>query len=204
MNSSRALTISGGDEPALIARALQGDLPAFDGLVERHQERVFHVCLLILGDRDEAADAAQETFVKAYRFLGKFRGECAFSTWVSRIALNCARDAAKSKKRAPTPFSAFSENAREEDFPETSRSPHECLVQRQRSQALANALQQLPEKHRTVLLLYDLQGHSYEDVAYVIHVPVGTVKSGLNRARALLRKQLEPQRELFMDEEPSR
>lgn len=191
-------------EAALLDHCRNGDMGAFDELVARHQTKVFNLCLWVLGDRDEAADAAQDTFVRAFRALPKFRGDAAFGTWLHRIAINVARDDANRRKRAPRPFSAFeSEDNPEFDPPATGASPQENLVKQERRQAVREALARLAEPHRLVLVLFDLQGHSYEEVAALLKVRLGTVKSRLSRAREALRKELEAQRELFEDD-PSR
>lgn len=188
-------------ESALIEQCRQGDVSAFDELVARHQTKVFNLCLWVLGDRDEAADAAQDAFVRAFRSLHKFRGESAFGTWLHRIAINVARDAANRRKRAPRPFSAFeSEENPEFDPPSTGASLQEDLVKRERRLAVRAALARLAEPHRMVLVLFDLEGHSYEEIAALLKVRMGTVKSRLSRARNALREELEAQRELFEDD----
>ena len=185
-------------EAALLEQCRSGNLAAFDELVRRHQDKVFSLCLWILGDRDEAADAAQDAFVRAFRALAKFRGEAAFGTWLHRIALNVARDAANRRKRAPLPFSSFEgDDDRPFDPPATGVSPVQSLLKDERRRAVREALARLAEHHRLVLVLFDLQGHSYEEVAGLLKLPMGTVKSRLNRARSALRDALEPQRELF-------
>jgi RNA polymerase sigma-70 factor (ECF subfamily) len=178
--------------------ARHGDLDAFDRLVVRHQDRVFNLCRWVIGDEDEAADAAQEAFVRAFRFLPKFRGDAAFSTWIGHIALNVARDFAARRKKAPLPFSGLG-TEEEPDFEPVSQaiSPSETLLKAERRRAVERALGQVPEHFRVVLVLYDLQGHSYEECSALLKLPLGTVKSRLSRARAALRQALGGDRELF-------
>ncbi len=176
----------------------RGDLDAFDRLVGRHQHRIFGVCRWIVGDEDEAADAAQEAFVRAFRFLPKFRGEASFSTWLGHIATNVALDFAKKQRVAPRPFSTLAGDE-DPDFEPVADtiSPTESLLKAERRRAVQNALGQIPLHFRAVLVLYDLQGHSYEECAAQLELPLGTVKSRLSRARNALREALGPQRELF-------
>lgn len=181
-----------------VAAARRGDLDAFDHLVARHQERIYNQCRWILGDDDEAGDAAQEAFVRAFRFLPKFRGEAAFGTWLNHIAVNVARDFAKKKKAAPRPFSTLSSDE-DPDFEPVSPliSPGESLLRTERKRAVQDAIARIPEHFRVVIVLYDLQGHSYEECAAALGLPLGTVKSRLNRARHALRESIGAQRELF-------
>ena len=181
-----------------VEAARRGDLDAFDRLVARHQTRVFNVCRWIIGDDDEAADAAQEAFVRAFRFLPKFRGEAAFGTWLGHISTNVARDFAQKQKSAPRPFSTLASDE-DPDFEPVSDaiSPTEKLLKAERQRAVQQALSQIPTHFRVVLVLYDLQGHSYEECAAQLDLPLGTVKSRLSRARHALREALGPHRELF-------
>ena len=181
-----------------VARACEGDVEAFEALMARHETKVFNLCLWVTGDRDEAADAAQDAFIRAYRHLKKFRGDCAFGSWLSRIAINVARDALKKKRARPRDFSSLEwEDGPEFDPPDTARTAPEALARRERQIAVRGALAKVPENYRTTLILFDLQGRSYEECAEVLQVPIGTVKSRLSRARAALREALGADRELF-------
>ena len=197
-NERESFTSAPDPDFADVQAARSGDLDAFDRLVARHQDRIFNQCRWIIGDEDEAGDAAQEALVRAFRFLPKFRGDAAFGTWLSHIALNVARDSAKRKKAAPRPFSTLS-NEDNPDFEPVSPliSPGESLLRSERQRAVQDAIARLPENFRVVLVLYDLQGHSYEECATLLELPLGTVKSRLNRARHALREALGAERELF-------
>ena len=185
-------------DEADVARARAGDVDAFDRLMERHQTKIFNLCLWIIGDRDEAADAAQDTFIRAYRHLKKFRGDCPFGAWLGRIALNVARDALAKRKKRPRDFTSLErEDGPEFDPPDASRSAPEQLALAERQHAVRRALGQVAEPYRSTLVLYDLQGRSYEECAATLEIPVGTVKSRLSRARAALREALGDDRELF-------
>lgn len=192
----RADAVPDPDFPDVEA-ARRGDLEAFDRLVARHQNRVFNLCRWMIGD-DDALDAAQEAFVRAFRFLPKFRGDAAFGTWLGHIATNVARDFARKQKTAPRPFSSFGGEEEDGAFePVSPESPSQNLLQVERQRAVRRALGQLSPSFRAVLVLYDLQGHSYEECAAQLQLPLGTVKSRLNRARAALREALRDDLELF-------
>lgn len=190
--------VSVDPDAADVTAARRGDLDAFDRLVERHQKRIFNQCRWIIGDDDEAGDAAQEAFLRAFRFLSKFRGEAAFGTWLSHIAANVARDFVKKRQSAPRSFSALG-NDDDPNFEPVSPhiSPSESLLRAERQRAVQRAIALVPDHFRVVLVLYDLQGHSYEECAAILGIPIGTVKSRLNRARHALREALGAERELF-------
>ena len=179
--------------------ARRGDLDAFDRLVERHQERIFRFCQWSLHDADEAQDAAQDTFIRAFRHIKSFRGDSSFGTWLHRIAINVVRDSAKRRQKAPRPFSTLVKEDEEGDFdpPSTAPSPTQTALEHERRLAVRTALKTLSDPHRAVLVLFDLEGRSYEDCCALLEVPMGTLKSRLNRARAALKEALGEARELF-------
>ncbi len=190
----------------LVESCRAGDLNAFDLLVERHQSRIFNVCYWMLGNRDEAADAAQDAFVRAYRSLSKFRGESAFGTWLHRIAVNSSIDATQRRKRAPVLYSDLKpagEEEREDPEPDAStqlpHDPSQLALREEKRAAVRHALASLPEHYRVVLVLFDIEGYSYEDIGHTLELPLGTVKSRISRARQSLRERLESSRELFED-----
>jgi RNA polymerase sigma-70 factor (ECF subfamily) len=191
-------------EARLLERCREGDLDAFDELVAQHQSKIFNLCSWMLGDRDEAGDAAQDAFVRAWRAIGNFRADAAFGTWMHRIAVNVCLDARAKRAKAPLTYSALERpddegESRTFDPADKADTPEQAVTRRERRQVVLEALAQLPEHHRAVLVLFDIQGYSYEDAAQVLELPMGTLKSRLNRARAALRKSLEGQRELFED-----
>lgn len=201
-------------ERALIARCLDGNLDSFDELVLLHQDRIFNLCYWLLGNREDAADAAQDAFVRAFRSLRTFRGDSAFATWLHRIGVNASLDVMQRRKRVPLPYSDLQPQgesssdaddlaARLENEPgsvETSTritDPAKISAQRERSQIVREALAALPEHYRLALVLFDIEGHSYEEIAQTLRLPIGTVKSRINRARLALRERLQSARELF-------
>ncbi|MBC7286769.1 MAG: sigma-70 family RNA polymerase sigma factor [Armatimonadetes bacterium] len=186
------------DDHALIEQFQRGDRRAFDELVRRHYSLAYNLAYRILGDSDAAADATQAAFVRAYRGLAGYRGGAAFTTWLHRIVVNVSLDMARRQQRAtsieaesdqPTPLEAR--------LPSESLGPDEEVLQRERARAVQRALMKLAPLHRAVLTMYELQGLSYDEIAAVLGVPLGTVKSRLNRARAAFAKALGEYRELF-------
>ncbi len=192
----------------LVTRAREGDRLAFDRLVELHTPAVYSLTLRITRSREDAEDCVQEAFVRAYAGLHRFRGEAAFSTWLYRVALNVAREAAKKRRRLPIPATELAAEGREE-APEldrwgaseaaAARSPEEVVAADQKRRVILQAIHALPVHHREVIVLCDLQGLSYEEMSAVLKVRVGTVKSRLNRARLALKDSLTPHRELLCE-----
>ena len=184
-----------GEDKRLVAQAKSGDLKAFDQLVLRHQQMVFAVALRMLGDYDEATDVAQDSFVRAYQSLQAFRGEAKFSTWLVSIAMNLCRNRRRWWGRRKRVIVASTDDPVGADGDETlgqllqdpGPSPSDIALRRERHDQLMRALQQLEESHRSVIVLRDIEGCSYEEIAVVLRCQAGTVKSRLSRARAQLR-----------------
>jgi RNA polymerase sigma-70 factor (ECF subfamily) len=190
---------SGCSDAELVAQARAGEPGAFDGLVRAHYQRAYNTAYRLLGDHERAEDATVEAFARAYRSLPRFRGEAAFSTWLFRIVVNLCRDYLRGR---PAPLRSLEElGGREGDQPrevaDDSADPAQSAEQRSRQETVHQALQEITADHRTVLVLYDLSGFAYEEIAGVLRVPVGTVKSRLSRARLALKEVLLPHRELF-------
>ncbi|MDQ7858304.1 MAG: sigma-70 family RNA polymerase sigma factor [Armatimonadota bacterium] len=170
------------DESTLIARARRGDLDAFDALVRAHQDRVYHLAYRVTGNHEDAADAAQDAFVRAYQALPRFRGDAAFATWLHRIATNAALDLIRRRPAQP-PI----------ELPPQTVAPggpeHEA-GRREVARRVGAALARLPAEFRAAVVLRDLQGFDYEEIARILQVPVGTVRSRISRGREALRAHL--------------
>lgn len=183
----------------LLDRARRGDLSAFNVLVEEHQSIVFNVCLRMLGNRAAAEDAAQDAFVSAWRHLGSMRGEL-FRPWLLRIASNACTDELRRRSRRPA---ASLEVSMEEGMPDPADGeplPEASVLSAELRGGIEAALRQLPEDQRLAVVLCDVQGLEYEEIAQVTRSNVGTVKSRLSRGRARLREILLSKPELLPDQ----
>jgi RNA polymerase sigma-70 factor (ECF subfamily) len=174
----------------LIQNAQQGDLPSFNTLVTRHQRSVYNVCLRMLRDSALAEDAAQDTFIKAWTSIGTFRGGLV-RPWLLRIATNRCYDILRSQGRRPA--SSLDAELVESEPQWTSQTaiaehPEGHATRRELSAFLERALGELPDDQRLAIILSDVQGHSYDEIAQITEVAVGTVKSRIFRARARLRE----------------
>ena len=189
------------DEPALIQTAQRGDLDSFNTLILHYQDMVFHTALRILGDEDQAADAAQEAFISAFRSISTFRGG-SFKAWLMRTVTNACYDELRHQKRRPTtPLEPDTEDGEEMDSPRWLADPNMTPAQQSEADELEHAIQHcldaLPTEFRTVVVLADIQGMDYSEVATASHVPLGTIKSRLARARLRLRECLRGFEELL-------
>ena len=170
-----------------VRKLQRGETDAFETLIRRHQKTIFNLVYRMLGDYDEAAEISQETFLSAYRAIGNFRGEANFSTWLYRIALNHATTRRKSlntRQQRNVPI----ENS--EPVSDPHPGPAESMEKKEIRQRVQQALNRLDPEDAAVILLRDLQDVPYEEVARVLEVPVGTVKSRLHRARQALKSEL--------------
>ncbi len=201
--------VGSAEASELVARARDGDREAFDVLVERYTPRVYNLSLRITGSPEEAADCVQEAFLRAFASLRRFRGEAAFSTWLYRVAINVANDASRRLRSQPLRASELERPDSDEPISELDRfgsgleggtkSPEDSLLESERREVVFDAIRSLPEHYRTMIVLYDLQGLSYEEISRVVGVRVGTVKSRLSRARLALKERLEPHLELLRE-----
>ncbi|OGW28740.1 MAG: hypothetical protein A2X59_11870 [Nitrospirae bacterium GWC2_42_7] len=170
-----------------IARFKSGDKSVFEELVQRYQDRIYNLCRHMLGSASDAEDAAQDTFIKAYQNLKKFRPEASFYTWLYRIAVNTCLD----YKKKPFFESLFKSSTEGEEYisePVSDQpSPEKLFKSKQLGFALSKSLGKLSLKLRTVIILKEIEGLSYEEISEVLDVSVGTVKSRISRARDELR-----------------
>ena len=184
---------------ALVKKAVRGDAEAFGVLVETYEKFVYHSALRTLracGDRaEDGEDVAQNAFLKAWRSLSSFRGDCAFSTWLYRITVNCARDHCRMEARHPTTSLhtvGDDEEEMEIEIPvcEGDDVPESAFERRETIRLVRAAIRDLPEEMRTILVLRDMEELSYAEIADLLHLEAGTVKSRLNRARMALKAAL--------------
>jgi RNA polymerase sigma-70 factor (ECF subfamily) len=191
------------DEASLIDRCLSGDDTAFDELVLRYQDMVFNLSYRLLGGHDEAVDLSQEVFLQVYRKLSSFRRDSALRTWIYRIVFNRAKNRQRWWKRRIGEMTAMpleqAESVRHwngnrflASHPGDGAAPDEALERKERSEILRRAIERLPFDQRTILLLKEIEGLSYEEIATTLDLPLGTVKSRLARVRKSLRESLDP------------
>ena len=173
----------------LVRAAAEGGEDAVEELVRLYEKRVYSLTLRLCGSPEDAADAAQEAFLSAWRGLPAFRREAEFSTWLYRLASNAAIDLLRRSKRRRGETS-LDEEGSPIDAVDTAPSPQDCLEGAELRDAVAAGMDQLSESHRQALVLRELQELSYEEIAAVLEVDLGTVKSRISRARGALRKIL--------------
>lgn len=188
------------NEETIIERAMDGDVDAFNQLVLAYQQLAYNVAYRILGNEDRAMDATQEAFLRGFRALHQFRGG-SFKAWMLRIVTNCSYDQLRIRQRRPsTPIDDLLEDDEHSTLVEDPAEGPEDRVERlEMGGAIQRALGTLPEEQRTVLVLCDIEGLSYEEIAEVTLVSLGTVKSRLSRARAKMRDYLLAHREQLPD-----
>ncbi|MCL4108194.1 UNVERIFIED_CONTAM: hypothetical protein GTU68_066117, partial [Idotea baltica] len=175
----------------LIDQFIGGQTEAFGTLVLRHQDRLFNSLLRVVVSRDEAADVAQDAFLNAYRKIDSFRGDSAFYSWLFRIAMNVALSRKRKQKREPASLDAVQEAGGDRTVdPDPASQPSSRMELTEQQSAVQDALAQLSEEHRVVIVLKEIEGLKYEEIAEIVECPVGTVRSRLSRARMELRDRL--------------
>lgn len=187
------------EEPAckdaeLIQRAKGGDNDAFCEIVKKYENYCYRLAFCALKNTDDAWDVCQETFIRVYRSLQSFRCDCELSTWLYRVCHNAIYDfIRKSKKNAPLSVSDISSDD-EQDFEladtDESNNPENALMKKERIRMVRLAISELSHEHKQILLLRDIEGFGYDEIAEILHLEIGTVKSRISRARAALKKVL--------------
>jgi len=180
-------------EKDLIQKAKRGDQDAFGQLVLAHQNKVYTICVHMVTNREEAEDLAQEAFLKAWRSLSSFQEESSFATWMHRLTTNVCLDHLRKQTRRQNIAATVSLDDEESGWSEPadhSQDPQVHLEREERKRALGRALAQLPEGHRQVILMREVSGLSYQEIADALDADLGTVKSRIARARERLRKIL--------------
>lgn len=185
------------EEAALVARCRRGHATAFEELVARYERKVYNLAYRMTGSHEDARDITQEAFLKVYTSLRHFRGDAAFGTWLFRIASNMCLDELRRRRRRllvsiDEPYQ-HEEGEVQRQLPDSGADPGQVAEIRDLQRMVHDAIQHLSDDHRLIVVLRDLQGFSYEEIASMLDCSLGTVKSRLNRARAALRKYLEDQ-----------
>ena len=184
------------DEKRLIQRASDGDPEAFNRLMEAHERRMYAVALRMCANREDAQDCLQEAMLRVYRAIGNFKGESSFSTWVYRITMNTCLDELRRRKNKQ---STSLDNLLDEGWApsDDSSAPEKQAVRAETARTLRQTIQELPEDMRAAVVLRDIQGYSYEEIARILDINVGTIKSRISRGREKLREKLREKPELF-------
>ena len=187
-------------EPELIARSQRGDARAFDEVVGAAFQTVYNTAYRMVGDPDDACDATQETFVRAFKSLKSFRRDASFGTWLYRITTNVCLDLIRRNRQQAAnvkDLESTDDDTPSTELPDEAWAPHEVAETHERQAIVQRAIGTLTDEQRSVIVLFDIEGLAYEEIAESLEIPVGTVKSRLNRARLALKNALEPQMELL-------
>ena len=189
------------DESTLIQRCKAGDRSAFDVLVRTYEKRVYNLAFRLSASYDDANDISVDAFLRVFQAIRLFRGDAHFSTWLFRIVTNVYLDRRKRTRNKQhlslEEYIDLEENSVSRQVEDTNPSPETIVELNERSQVLQGAINELPDYQRAMIVLYHTEGLSYEEIAEVFSLPIGTVKSRLNRARLLLKNKLLPVKELF-------
>jgi RNA polymerase sigma-70 factor (ECF subfamily) len=189
------------NEDVLIQKAAQGDNRAFEALVEAYEKSMFNLAFRLVPDKEDAMDIVQEVFLKAYQALPKFRGDSRFSTWIYRVCMNASLDHLRRKQRTQV-FSLdepimLGESPITRDIRDDGDSVEDLVENRSLGDRVMKVLQDLEPVHRAVIILSDVRGFSYQEIADIMGVSIGTVKSRLHRARNMVRRLLPREQFVF-------
>ena len=179
----------------LVERVQKGDKTAFDLLINKYQHRIISLVSRYVGDQAEAMDVSQEAFIKAYRAIHKFRGDSAFYTWLYRIAINTAKNWLVAKKRRPPASDIDAADAEQYDIDSRLKdrgTPENEMMRDEIKETVFKTIAELPDDLRTAIMLREIEGMSYEDIATTMECPIGTVRSRILRAREAIDEKLRP------------
>ena len=189
------------DDQLLVERSRNGDRDALDMLISKHEARAYQFAFRLTRNQEEASDVVAEAFVRVYNALPNFKGQSAFTTWLYRILTNCFLDMRKrDKSRQTTSIDSntiTTDGSMERQIEDPGLDPMEQSVRAERERTIEKAVERLPEYQRTMIVMYHAEMMAYEEIASALDLPVGTVKSRLNRARIAVRELLMRDEELF-------
>ncbi|MCL6611346.1 MAG: sigma-70 family RNA polymerase sigma factor [Peptococcaceae bacterium] len=187
------------DDSLLVERSRDGDLDAFEELVKRYESKVYTITFRFTGNHADASDLAQDAFIRAYQALRSFRGDASFATWLFTIASNVCRDELRKqqRKKKVSLDEVMSQPGGNPSLVTMDMSPQECLERNETQDLVQRQLNSLSEDQRLILVMREIQGLSYEEIASALECSLGTVKSRLSRARRSLKQKVLEHRELF-------
>jgi len=193
--------MSNTDDSILIERAQKGDRTALDDLIHKHQDRAYQYAYRLTRNTEEACDVVADAFVRVYNAIPNFKGQSAFTTWLYRILTNCFLDLRKKEKNRQAlsldVVMQTPDGDMERQIEDPGRNPYEETERNEQERTIEDAVSRLPEYQRAMITMYHAEMLSYEEIAEALDLPIGTVKSRLNRARISLREQLTGDEELF-------
>ncbi|MDD2481440.1 MAG: sigma-70 family RNA polymerase sigma factor [Lutispora sp.] len=188
-------------EKLLVAKSKKGNLDAFEELISAYERKAYNIAYRMMGNEEDAKDMAQEAFIKIYKSIQNFREESSFSTWLYRIVTNvCLDELRKRKKDKLVPLELSIETEKGTAIVELSaerETPEDIYERVEKRHLIQNAISSLGEDYKTVIILRDIQGFGYEEIATMLNCSLGTIKSRINRARNLLKEKLRYQLELY-------
>ncbi|SHJ21431.1 RNA polymerase, sigma-24 subunit, RpoE [Geosporobacter subterraneus DSM 17957] len=188
-------------ERQLIEKSQQGDIESFELLIKEYQKLAFNIAYRMLGNTEDAADATQDAMIKVYKSINSFKGNSSFSTWLYRIVTNTCLDELRKRKKDKTLSYdrgiETEEGTLEREIPDTRNIPEEAVERKEQLQDLVEAINRLPEQHKTVIVLRDIKGFSYEQIAEILDCSQGTIKSRISRARMALKENMQKNTELY-------
>lgn len=191
-------------EKELIDRAKKGDVNAFEQLIEGCQKKVFNIAFRMLGNIDDASELSQEVFLKAYKSIKNFKGDSLFNTWIYKVTTNtCLDELRKRKNKKVVSLDEdieFAGNEIKRQIRDNSPGPEVAVENNELKRVVGDSISMLSEEYKTVIVLRDIHGFSYEEISRIIKCPEGTVKSRISRARQALKKILQQKKELINEE----
>lgn len=185
----------------MVEKLKSGDRDAFNTLINIYQVKIINIAFRMLSSQEDALDAAQETFIKVYKGINSFKGTSSFSTWIYRICTNVCNDILRKRMKSLGHISLDDDDGDDEapktDIADTSPTPEQAYELSERQKLVQEGINKLSDEYKKVIILYDIEGLSYEDISKILGCPIGTIKSRLNRARNNLKKILSENMELF-------
>ncbi len=181
------------NEAILIEKAKSGDEASFELLIQNCKTKAYNTALRYLRDEEDAMDVLQESLIKVFRHLNKFKGDCKFDTWVYRIVVNTCNDFLRKNKNQRTNVSLYLTDEDGEtmiEIPDTAPTPSEVFDAKLTTSCVLNCLNEIPKEQKDIIILRDIQGFSYEEIGQILNCSMGTVKSRINRARQKLKQSI--------------